>query len=324
MQCIVERHSRPFYALRKMIYLQHYMPNIAIMDTHTLKLFLALANNLHFGKTSREQHVSPSALSRSIKALEDELETILFVRDNRSVTLTREGEQFRDYASQVLNGLSSIRETFKKDQQILQGELSLYCSVTASYSFLYDILSSFRQNYPRIEMKLHTGDAAKAVERVLEGLEDLSIGARPDTLPAGIEFQPIARSELRLIGPNAPQLLTEEQLRNPCMETWRDVAMIVSEEGLERNRIERWLKHYSIKPKIYAQVSGNEAIVSMVSLGFGIGVVPQIVLDNSPLNARIRTYDIQPPLTAYDIGLFALEKRLKEPLINAFWNRNRK
>jgi LysR family positive regulator for ilvC len=52
-------------------------------------------------------------------------------------------------------------------------------------------------------------------------------------------------------------------------------------------------------------------------------VVPQIVLDNSPLTARIRTYDIQPPLTAYDIGLFAVEKRLKEPLINAFWNRQR-
>ena len=53
----------------------------------------------------------------------------------------------------------------------------------------------------------------------------------------------------------------------------------------------------------------------MVSLGFGIGVVPQIVLDNSPLTARIRLYDIQPPLTAYDIGLFALHRRLKDPLI---------
>ena len=99
--------------------------------------------------------------------------------------------------------------------------------------------------------------------------------------------------------------------------------MILSEEGLARTRTDRWLKHPNIKPRIYAQVSGNEAIVSMVSLGFGIGVVPQIVLDNSPLTARIRIYDIQPPLTAYDIGLFALEKRLKDPLIAAFWNRQR-
>ena len=291
------------------------------MDSHALRLFLALADNLHFGKTSREQHVSPSALSRSIKQLEDELGAPLFLRDNRSVRLTREGQQFREFASGVMSGWQTIRQTFKQDQLILHGELSLYCSVTASYSFLYDILSSFRQDYPRIEMKLHTGDPAKAVERVQEGLEDLAIGARPDSLPPGVEFQSIVRSALCFIGPLSPQLLTEEQVKYPGAETWRDVPMILSEEGLARTRTDRWLKSHNIKPRIYAQVSGNEAIVSMVSLGFGIGVVPQIVLDNSPLTARIRIYDIQPPLTAYDIGLFALGKRLKEPLINAFWNR---
>lgn len=280
------------------------------MDSHSLRLFLALADNLHFGRTSREQHVSPSALSRSIKQLEDELGAALFVRDNRSVRLTREGQQFREYASEVINGWQAIRQTFMQDQLNLHGELSLYCSVTASYSFLYDILSSFRQD-TRIEMKLHTGDPAKAVERVQQGLEDLAIGALPDSLPNGVVFQSITRSELRFIGPQAPQLLNEEQLKHPGAESWKDVPMILSEEGLARTRTDRWLKSHNIKPRIYAQVSGNEAIVSMVSLGFGIGVVPQIVLDNSPLTARIRIYDIQPPLTAYDIGLFALEKRLR-------------
>ncbi|AYF90106.1 HTH-type transcriptional activator IlvY [Pseudomonas sp. JS3066] len=291
------------------------------MDSQSLRLFLSLADNLHFGKTSREQHVSPSALSRSIKQLEDELGAPLFVRDSRSVQLTREGRQFREYASEVMSGWHAIRQRLMQDQLDLHGELSLYCSVTASYSFLYDILSSFRQDYPRIEMKLHTGDPAKAVERVQQGLEDLAIGARPDNLPAGVDFQSITRSELRFIGPQSPQLLTEEQLRQPTAQSWKDVPMILSEEGLARTRTDRWLKNHGIKPRIYAQVSGNEAIVSMVSLGFGIGVVPQIVLDNSPLTARIRIYDIQPPLAAYDIGLFALEKRLKDPLIAAFWNR---
>ena len=293
------------------------------MDITKLRLFCNLASSLHFGRAANASHVSPSTLSRNIKQLEDELGAPLFLRDNRSVRLTREGHQFREYASDVINGWHAIRQTFKQDQLILHGELSLYCSVTASYSFLYDILSSFRQDYPRIEMKLHTGDPAKAVERVQEGLEDLAIGARPDSLPAGIEFQPIARSELCFIGPQSPQLLSEEQLRHPTAESWRDVPMILSEEGLARTRTDLWLKSHNIKPRIYAQVSGNEAIVSMVSLGFGIGVVPQIVLDNSPLTARIRIYDIQPPLAAYDIGLFALEKRLKDPLINAFWSRQR-
>ncbi len=77
------------------------------MDSHSLKLFLSLADNLHFGKTSREQHVSPSALSRSIKQLEDELGAPLFVRDSRSVQLTREGQQFREYASEAMKSAAS-------------------------------------------------------------------------------------------------------------------------------------------------------------------------------------------------------------------------
>lgn len=289
------------------------------MDARSLQLFLALADNLHFGRTSREQHISPSALSRSIKQLEDRVGAPLFLRDNRSVSLTREGELFRRYASDTLRGWDGLRQQLRDDT--LRGELSLYCSVTASYSFLYDILNSFRHNHPHIEIKLHTGDAAKAVERVQEAREAIAIGARPDSLPPGVVFQPIARSDLHFIGPIQGLTLSDAQIQQPTPENWRDVPMILSEEGLARTRIERWLRRHGIRPKIYAQVSGNEAIVSMVSLGFGIGVVPQIVLDNSPLASRIRSYAITPALAPYDIGLFALEKRLKEPLVSAFWNR---
>lgn len=291
------------------------------MDARSLRLFLALADSLHFGRTSREQHVSPSALSRIIRQLEDTLGTPLFLRDNRSVTLTREGLRFREYAAGVLRDWDTLQQELRQDGDTLRGELSLYCSVTASYSFLYDILSRFRHDHPRIELKLHTGDPAQAVERVREAREDIAIGARPDSLPAGIAFQPIARSDLRFIGPLDTLALSDEQVRQPSPENWRDVPMILSEEGLARTRIERWLRRHGIRPRIYAQVSGNEAIVSMVSLGFGIGVVPQIVLDSSPLAGRIRSYDIEPPLAPYDIGLFALEKRLKEPLVRAFWER---
>jgi len=75
-----------------------------------------------------------------------------------------------------------------------------------------------------------------------------------------------------------------------------------------------------VQANIYAQVAGNEAIVSMVSLGFGVGVVPQIVLDNSPLADTVRVLDIKPGLEAYEVGLFTLEKKLASPLINALWS----
>jgi len=75
-----------------------------------------------------------------------------------------------------------------------------------------------------------------------------------------------------------------------------------------------------VNPRIYAQVEGYEAIVSMVSLGFGVGVVPKIVLDNSPLADRIQILEVKPELDPFDIGLFTSKRNLKNPLVEAFWN----
>ena len=287
------------------------------MDTKTLKLFLSLSETLHFGRASEACHISPSALSRAIKQLEEALGVQLFERDNRSVSLTREGSLFQAYAREALIQWDVIRNSLMAEAQELQGEISVYCSVTASYSFLYDILSEFRQQHAKIEIKLHTGDAENAIQRVLASDEDITIAAKPDSLPAGLAFKPIATSPLVFIAPQEDSNL--DALLRAVPINWASVPMILSEEGVARRRIDAWFKQHAVKPLIYAQVAGNEAIVSMVSLGFGVGVVPKIVLDNSPLAERVRILQVTPQLKAYEVGLFALKKKLQSPLIHAFW-----
>ncbi|MBV1790746.1 HTH-type transcriptional activator IlvY [Marinobacterium sp. D7] len=289
------------------------------MDTKPLRLFLALADSLHFGRAAESCHVSPSTLSRSIKLLEEELGVDLFERDNRSVELTREGERFQAYARDTLAQWDLIRNSLLEDAKELHGEISVYCSVTASYSFLYQMLRKFRRQYPRVEIKLHTGDPEHAIGHVLSGSEEISIAARPDTLNKGLAFRPIGVTPLLFIAP----LERHEQIPDTLpfsRQQWQEIPLILSESGVARNRVNQWFSERGIKPRIYAQVAGNEAIVSMVSLGFGIGVVPRIVLDNSPLADRVRVLEIKPELEPYEIGLFALEKKLRSPLINAFWS----
>ncbi|MBR9883743.1 MAG: HTH-type transcriptional activator IlvY [Oceanospirillales bacterium] len=289
------------------------------MDTKPLRLFLALADSLHFGRAADLCHVSPSTLSRSIKLLEEELGVELFERDNRSVRLTREGERFQAYARDTLTQWDLIRNSLLEDAKELHGEISVYCSVTASYSFLYQMLRKFRRQYPRVEIKLHTGDPEHAIGHVLSGHEEISIAARPDTLAKGLAFRPIGITPLLFIAP----LEAQEQLPASLpfsRQQWQEIPLILSESGVARNRVNQWFSERGIKPRIYAQVAGNEAIVSMVSLGFGIGVVPRIVLENSPLADKVRVLEVKPELEPYEIGLFALEKKLRSPLINAFWS----
>ncbi|MBM4198034.1 MAG: HTH-type transcriptional activator IlvY, partial [Gammaproteobacteria bacterium] len=107
--------------------------------------------------------------------------------------------------------------------------------------------------------------------------------------------------------------------RRPDPALWADTPMILPETGLARRRADTWFRALRVQPRIYAQVAGNEAIVSMVSLGFGVGIVPRIVLDNSPLARRVAVLPVQPVLDPYEVGLFTLAKKLRNPLIGAFW-----
>ena len=293
------------------------------MDMKHLKHFLALAENLHFGKASAACHISLSALSRNIRQLEEQLGASLFNRDNRSVQLTQEGQSFVSYARSAVSEWDAIRyqvqDTNGQRHLKLQGEVSLYCSVTAVYSLLFELFQRFRQDHPNIEIKLHTGDPDQGIAHVISGEEDLAIAARPKNIPRELAFKPMTVSPLVFIAPKDQSNL-EQPLITPTSPTeWEKMPMILAEGGLSRQRTDAWFRAMDVTPKIYAQVAGNEAIVIMVSLGLGIGVVPKIVLDNSPTIDRVQILNVKPQLEAYDIGLFALKKNLKKPLVSALW-----
>ena len=292
------------------------------MDTKDLQLFLTLSDNLHFGQAGELMHLSASAVSRNIQRIEEELGQQLLERDNRSVRLTDSGRQFQNYARQALGQWQNFYEGLQGEAENLAGEISLFCSVTAAYSVLSDILGLFRRRYPDIDIKLRTGDPADAISLLLRGEDDIAIAARPDKLSNRLQFQTLTHSPLLFIAPTihcALQETIQPFIDNTEALPWADIPLVVSERGLARTRLDQWFRNHAIKPHIYAQVSGNEAIVSMVSLGFGVGVVPELVLANSSLKDSVQVLDVQPPLTPFAVGISALGKRLDNPLIKAFW-----
>lgn len=298
------------------------------MDIRSLKYFLALAENLHFGRASAVSHISLSTLSRQIRQLEEDLGVDLFVRDNRSVQLTHEGQLFMQYAREAIGQWRLVRNQLSEVGDHLHGEVSLYCSVTAVYSLLFDLFNELRIAFPEIEIKLHTGDPGHAIERVQAGEEDMSIAAHPGILPRGLAFKPITISPLVFIAPiddhdltTLPLQVESESAREDFAKSWSQVPMILPEAGLSRKRIDNWFRQFATVPQVYAQVAGNEAIVTMVSLGLGVGVVPKIVLDNSPVVDRVRILPLQPELEPYNVGIFVQQKSLNNPLVAAFWSK---
>lgn len=293
------------------------------MELRELQLFLHLSTSLHFGKTSREHHLSPSSLTRMIKKLEEEVGSPLFERDSRLVKLAPAGVLFREFASETLQRWSDMQRELRHRTDTLAGTLSIFCSVTASYSFLHGLLDQFRENYPDVDIQLRTGDSAQTIQRVLDESEDVGIAALPDALPDKLVFRTIKDSPLVFIAPRAHSAV-REQLHGMRVHggglPWGQIPLVLSETGLARARVDDWFRSKTIKPHIYAQVAGNEAIVSMVSLGFGVGVVPELVVENSPMRAKIEILKVSPALEPISIGICTLKRKLSNPLIKAFWD----
>ncbi|AHB72289.1 HTH-type transcriptional activator IlvY [Cronobacter malonaticus] len=290
------------------------------MDLRDLKMFLHLAESRHFGRSARAMHVSPSTLSRQIQRLEEDLGQPLFIRDNRAVTLTEAGDALRQFAQQTLLQYQQLRHAIDQQGPTLSGELHLFCSVTAAYSHLPPILDRFRAEHPSVEIKLTTGDAADAVEKVNSGEADIAIAGKPEALPAAVAFSMLENLSVVLIAPALP-CPVRAQVSVPEPD-WTKVPFIMPDQGPVRRRIELWFRRHKISnPFIYATVAGHEAMVSMVALGCGVALIPEVVLENSPEPVRNRVLILErsDEKTPFELGVCAQKKRLHEPLVEAFW-----
>ena len=90
------------------------------------------------------------------------------------------------------------------------------------------------------------------------------------------------------------------------------------EHGPSRRIAYHWFAEHNIRPNVYAQVAGNEAIVSMVALGCGVAFVPQIVLDHSTMASSVSRIVVD-DVEGYELGLCCLQSRRHEPLIDALY-----
>lgn len=285
------------------------------MNIRELTLFKHLATSLHFGKTSKACNITPSGLTRAIQRLESELNKQLFYRDNRTVMLTTEGQIFKKYADDVLQRWIELQNELTTDEK-LYGEISVYGSVTAMISILPDILANFRRQFPEVTVNIHTGDAAQALERLQEGDVDLTIAALPDNLPPNLHFIKILETPLICIGsPDYPEIIHK---KNGAID-WEKAPLILPERGISRKRLYSWLKNHNIQPNIYAQVAGNEAIIAMVNMGCGVGIIPELVLQKSPLKEQISILEGGPSLGNFTVGVCTKTKNRKRQVVQHFW-----
>lgn len=286
------------------------------MDIEHLEMYVGLCTNLHFGRTSAQFHISPSALSRAIRRLETDVGHQLLYRDNRSVRLTPQGEIFRQFAIDTIARWEQLQVDLGLSEERLTGKLTLFASVTASQSILPDVLSRFRRQYPDVQIQLETGYAVNALQRLREGC-DVVVAALPQGEDDELEKRILVSIPVVTVMPgngNVPGL-TGEAI------DWSRVPLVLPSTGQARDNVDAWLREQGVRPNVYSEVAGNEAILSLVALGCGVGFVPRLVLESSPLAERVSVLPNGPTLSDFHVGFATLRKNLEtSPLTRALFD----
>lgn len=276
-------------------------------DQRELRLFLHLARTLNFGRTSLDCHVSPATLTRTVQRLESDLGHRLFDRGPRGVSLTAEGHRFREYAAQALELWRAYREEHP-DPAELTGRLTVFATVTACQALLPALLTPFRRAHPQVRLDLRTGDAAAALARLDEGEVDVAVAGVPARLPEPLVSRTVATTDLVFV--------TARDRPDPGL----DGPFVLPHRGLVRDAADRWFRARGTTPELAAEPEGHEALLTLVALGCGTGVVPRLVLDHSAVRDRLGTVPSDTPPEPFPIGLCVRRADLRRPHVAALWS----
>jgi LysR family positive regulator for ilvC len=194
----------------------------------------------------------------------------------------------------------------------------MYCTVTAAQSIVPDLLGRLRRAHPGIRIELRTGYAADAIEQLRGGDIDASIAALPEHLPIGIVSRELTRTPVVFVAPTVDGPVRDLVTRRRI--DWTAVPLVLPAHGLARDYVDDWLERRNVMPNVYAEIEGHEAILALVALGCGVGIVPKLVLEKSALRHRITELTVKPALPAFHIALCVRQRSLTNPIIHALWD----
>lgn len=268
----------------------------AVLDLRQLRYFATVAEELHFGRAAQRLAMTQPPLSQQIQALEEEIGVLLFLRTRRSVALTPAGQQWLPEVRRVLADAAALPELARRLARGEIGTLSLAFVSTADYGILPDLLRHFRGRHPEVQLQLQEATSDVQLDALLEGRIDAGLIIRPQlaALPQGVSYLPLVRESLVLAVPDgwrpgqpgvaAPIPPGTEPVSVPASPDHGVALREVADEPLIifprrsapafHDIITDLYAREGLTPRIAQEAIQMQTIVSLVSAGMGVALVP--------------------------------------------------
>ena len=237
------------------------------IDLELYKVFYTVAKNKHMTKASEELHISQPAISQSIKKLEEQLGGTLFLRSNKGMELTEEGNMFYEYIKGALELINNAEREFTSFKDLTKGEIKIGCSTTLTKLVLIDAISKFNKDYPNINIIVDNDLTSNLIN-------DLKLGK--------LDFVIFNESNIKETNLNLTKIKELKQgfIYNPLfykdnINSFNDLnnypLILQKEESNSRKLLDYIALNNNIKLIPKMEVVSQELITEFVNIGLGIG-----------------------------------------------------
>jgi DNA-binding transcriptional LysR family regulator len=243
------------------------------VELRQLSHFLAVADERHFTRAAVRVHLTQSSLSSSVRALERELGSDLFVRSTRQVELTEAGRALLPAARRAVTAAEDARDAVAAVRGVVRGHLAIGAILTLAQINLPELLARFHRTHPAVTLRLHHAGAPELVRRTADGEIDLAIVDLP-LGPQGdrVRATTIATESLQLaVSANGP-LAHRSRVRLSDLADHEFVEY--RPDSALRASIDRACQAVGLQRQIACEVDALPELVELVALGLGVSLLP--------------------------------------------------
>jgi DNA-binding transcriptional LysR family regulator len=243
------------------------------MDLQQIKYFLELSRELHFWNTSEKMFITQSALSRQIKALEEELGVKLFERNKRNVKLTAAGAFLRDEWQKLLDQVNGIHRYARQIQEGKYGSLSIAYPGSIAYGFLPEVLLAISKELPELHIELLQPEDVVFDNLLLNYEIDLAFRREASGNPV-LTSHCLYSENFALVVPKDHRL-TSKNFKG--LHQLTDEKFIIS--GLHHKTyyvesLQAIFTASNFTPKVHIESDYGSTILSLVAKGLGVSIMP--------------------------------------------------
>ncbi|HVE41746.1 MAG TPA: LysR substrate-binding domain-containing protein [Planctomycetota bacterium] len=248
------------------------------MELRHLKYFVAVADELHFGRAASRLQISQPPLSQQIRRLEEELGVELFRRTKRKVQLTSAGRAFLDRARQLLQEVERAVEATRQAARGVVGRIEVGYAPTAEIRVIPRLLKRIRERSPKVEVGLHLLNPADLTEALRQSRIDVALTRLPLD-EEGIRTERFLREEL-LLAVGARSLLARGETVRP--ERLQGVPLLMFPRGLApamHDSIVGYFRAAGVSPHLAYAIGSISGGLGLIASGMGVSIVPESVKD---------------------------------------------